>query len=362
MRGRVMALYLMCFMGGTPLGAPIIGWVAGVAGPRWGLVGGGLVCLLAALAIALLLGHRRGLTARSVRRPAPRRPRCAHADVGIPSGSWPRDRQSPARMVGMRIERVSDPADPRLDDFRDLTDADVRPDRRGIVIAEGVNVVAAAGRLALPDARGRRGAGPARGAARRPSTARRARCTWSTSGCCPRWSASGSPAACWPSADRPRLAGRGRAAGRRAAARGPRGGSTTSRTSGALFRNAAAFGVDAVLLDPHCADPLYRRSVRVSMGHVLQVPFAVLAGPWPRRSTPSARRRLHAARADPARGRVDAARASCRRRAGRCCSAPRARAHRRRRWPPPTGGCASRWHPASTRSTWPPPPRSPSPT
>ncbi len=47
---------------------------------------------------------------------------------------------------------------------------------------------------------------------------------------------------------------------------------------GALFRNAAAFGVDAVLLDPQCADPLYRRSVRVSMGHVLRVPFAVLAG------------------------------------------------------------------------------------
>jgi len=42
---------------------------------------------------------------------------------------------------------------------------------------------------------------------------------------------------------------------------------------GALFRNAAAFGVDAVLLDPRCADPLYRRSVRVSLGHVLHVPW-----------------------------------------------------------------------------------------
>ena len=50
---------------------------------------------------------------------------------------------------------------------------------------------------------------------------------------------------------------------------------------GALFRNAAAFGVDAVLLDPRCADPLYRRSVRVSMGHVLRVPFLTLPGPWP---------------------------------------------------------------------------------
>ena len=42
---------------------------------------------------------------------------------------------------------------------------------------------------------------------------------------------------------------------------------------GGLFRNAAAFGVDAVLLDEHCADPLYRRSVRVSIGHVCTVPW-----------------------------------------------------------------------------------------
>jgi len=42
---------------------------------------------------------------------------------------------------------------------------------------------------------------------------------------------------------------------------------------GALFRNAAAFGVDAMLLDPRCADPLYRRSVRVSVGQVLHVPW-----------------------------------------------------------------------------------------
>ena len=49
---------------------------------------------------------------------------------------------------------------------------------------------------------------------------------------------------------------------------------------GAIFCNAAAFGFDAVLLCPRCADPLYRRSVRVSVGHVLGVPFARLA-PWP---------------------------------------------------------------------------------
>jgi tRNA G18 (ribose-2'-O)-methylase SpoU len=49
---------------------------------------------------------------------------------------------------------------------------------------------------------------------------------------------------------------------------------------GALFRNAAALGADAVLFGDRCADPLYRRSVRVSMGHVLRVPFAPLPG-WP---------------------------------------------------------------------------------
>jgi tRNA G18 (ribose-2'-O)-methylase SpoU len=49
---------------------------------------------------------------------------------------------------------------------------------------------------------------------------------------------------------------------------------------GSLFRNAAAFGVAGLLLDPTCADPLYRRSVRVSVGHVLHLPFARMA-PWP---------------------------------------------------------------------------------
>lgn len=49
---------------------------------------------------------------------------------------------------------------------------------------------------------------------------------------------------------------------------------------GALFRNAAALGVDAVLLGAGCSDPLYRRSVRVSMGNVLRVPFAQLPN-WP---------------------------------------------------------------------------------
>jgi len=37
MRGRVMALYMAVFTGGTPLGAPVVGWVANVAGPRWAI-------------------------------------------------------------------------------------------------------------------------------------------------------------------------------------------------------------------------------------------------------------------------------------------------------------------------------------
>jgi tRNA G18 (ribose-2'-O)-methylase SpoU len=49
---------------------------------------------------------------------------------------------------------------------------------------------------------------------------------------------------------------------------------------GSIFRNAAAFGVDAVVLDPTTADPLYRRSTRVSLGHVLRVPFT-RSESWP---------------------------------------------------------------------------------
>jgi tRNA G18 (ribose-2'-O)-methylase SpoU len=49
---------------------------------------------------------------------------------------------------------------------------------------------------------------------------------------------------------------------------------------GAIFRSAAGIGADAVLVSPRCADPLYRRAVRVSMGTVFQVPWTRL-DPWP---------------------------------------------------------------------------------
>ena len=53
---------------------------------------------------------------------------------------------------------------------------------------------------------------------------------------------------------------------------------------GAIFRSAAALGMDAVLLTPACCDPLYRRAVRVSMGTVFQIPWAHIGdgmGDWP---------------------------------------------------------------------------------
>jgi len=49
---------------------------------------------------------------------------------------------------------------------------------------------------------------------------------------------------------------------------------------GAVFRSAAAIGVDAVLVTPQCADPLYRRAIRVSMGTVFQVPWTRIES-WP---------------------------------------------------------------------------------
>ncbi len=51
---------------------------------------------------------------------------------------------------------------------------------------------------------------------------------------------------------------------------------TNTVNIGAIFRNAAALGIDAVLLTPGCCDPLYRRALRVSMGNVLSVPWTYI--------------------------------------------------------------------------------------
>jgi tRNA G18 (ribose-2'-O)-methylase SpoU len=58
-------------------------------------------------------------------------------------------------------------------------------------------------------------------------------------------------------------------------------GITDHANLGAVYRSAAALGIDALLLSPDCADPLYRRSVKVSMGAVFSVPYARLES-WPR--------------------------------------------------------------------------------
>ena len=50
---------------------------------------------------------------------------------------------------------------------------------------------------------------------------------------------------------------------------------------GAIFRNAAALGIEAVILSPDCCNPLYKRAIRVSMGTVFQIPWTKLKNDWP---------------------------------------------------------------------------------
>ncbi|MFB9904501.1 TrmH family RNA methyltransferase [Allokutzneria oryzae] len=176
---------------------------------------------------------------------------------------------------------IEDPADPRLADFRDLSTADRRPDRpggRGLVIAEGVVVVERL--LASPY--------PVRallGVARRiealadrlapldvPAYVATAEVMAEVVGFhLNRGVLASADRAVLPSATE--LA----ASSRRLAVLE---GVGDHENLGSLFRNAAALGLDGLLLGPGCSDPLYRRSVRVSMGHVLRVPFATL-DEWP---------------------------------------------------------------------------------
>jgi len=180
--------------------------------------------------------------------------------------------------VSPRIE-ITDPVDPRLDDFRDLSRADRRPDRpggRGLVIAEGVVVV----RRLLASAY------PVRallGTRRRHDELASELAAISA----PFYCASAELMATvvgfhlnrgvLATADRVSFPPAGRLLG---AVRSVAvlEGVGDHENLGAIFRNAAALGVGAVLLAGGCSDPLYRRSVRVSMGTVLAVPFAPL--PW----------------------------------------------------------------------------------
>jgi tRNA G18 (ribose-2'-O)-methylase SpoU len=174
---------------------------------------------------------------------------------------------------------ISDPDDPRLDDFRDLIDSDVRPERRGVVIAEGVNVVE---RLLRSGYRTRAIVGvEAKLGALAPALSTVEAPVYQLD----KWTLSDVVGF--------RVTRGVLAAAQRPAAVDPAEVlSSGSRfvvletindfeNLGAIFRNAAAFGLDGVLLDARSADPLYRRSVRVSMGHVFGLPFAVLPDPWP---------------------------------------------------------------------------------
>ncbi|MBX7433893.1 RNA methyltransferase [Mycobacterium sp. Y57] len=176
---------------------------------------------------------------------------------------------------------VADPADPRLDDFRDLNSVDRRPDLpsgKGLVIAEGVLVVQRmlASRF-VPRA--------LLGTDRRLTELR---------------GDLAGHAAPYYRVDAEVMADVvGFHLNRGVLASAPRaveltlprvldGAATVAvlegvndhENLGSIFRNAAGLGVDAVIFGSGCADPLYRRSVRVSMGHALLVPFAK-ASDWP---------------------------------------------------------------------------------
>lgn len=64
MRGRVMGVYLLLFFGGTPFGAPLLGWIADTAGPRWTLGLGGLAVLVVVAISALVMRTRAGEAGR----------------------------------------------------------------------------------------------------------------------------------------------------------------------------------------------------------------------------------------------------------------------------------------------------------
>ncbi len=173
------------------------------------------------------------------------------------------------------IVEVHDVDDPRLADFRDLTVADRRPDRpggRGLVIAEGVVVV----RRLLDSPY------PPRAVFGVPSKI--AQLAVDVAAPCYTGSAELMAQVVGFHLNRGVLATADRAPVPLVAELIARShhlavleGVNDHENLGALFRNAAALGVDAILLGPRCADPLYRRSVRVSMGHVLRVPFVTLS-------------------------------------------------------------------------------------
>ena len=83
MRGRVLALYFAIFMGGTPIGAPVLGWIAENFGARWTLVGGGALTALGTAVAAAFFARRQGVAVTTHLRPqSPRRRRQGAALTG----------------------------------------------------------------------------------------------------------------------------------------------------------------------------------------------------------------------------------------------------------------------------------------
>ncbi|BCI55214.1 rRNA methyltransferase [Mycolicibacterium litorale] len=176
---------------------------------------------------------------------------------------------------------VDDPADPRLDDFRDLNSIDRRPDLpsgKGLVIAEGVLVVQ---RMVASRFTPRALLGTDRRLTELDGDL--------DSVDAPFYRASAEVMAevvgfhlnrgVLASASRPpELTVDEVLEGARTVA--VLEGVNDHENLGSIFRNAAGLGVDAVIFGAGCADPLYRRAVRVSMGHALLVPFA-RATAWP---------------------------------------------------------------------------------
>ena len=174
---------------------------------------------------------------------------------------------------------IREPDDPRIDDFRDLSRADRRPDRpggRGLVIAEGAVVVR---RLAAS-------AYPVRALL---GTARRfEELAADLAGTdAPYYAVTADVMAdvvgfhlnrgVLATADRVEFPSAAQLLGS-ARSVALLEGVGDHENLGAIFRNAAALGIGAVLLADGCSDPLYRRSVRVSMGTVLLMPFAPVGG------------------------------------------------------------------------------------
>lgn len=182
---------------------------------------------------------------------------------------------------GLDVQDVDDPDDPRLDDFRDLNSVDRRPDLpsgKGLVIAEGVLVVQrmlasrfTAHALLGTDRRLAELAGDLAGRAV-PFYRTSAEVMAQVVG----FHLNRGVLAAARRVPEPTVAGLVEGARTVAVLEGV----NDHENLGSIFRNAAGLGVDAVVFGSGCADPLYRRAVRVSMGHALLVPYA-RATDWP---------------------------------------------------------------------------------